>query len=204
MSTGTSEIDDQHRHQREDVLVDVLADGVAEEVAQHREADGPDERADDVVEEERPPRHLADAGQRRGEGPDDRHETGDHDRSRTVLLEERLRPFDVCLFEDAGVRLAEQPWSEPLADREAHLVAQHRSDEAAEHHHRDVELSLPREDARGEQQRVAGQEETDQQTGLGEHDDPQRDLRVRTQRVDEFLDVEPEDCEQRAVHGASL
>ena len=64
-------------------------------------------------------------------------------------------------------------------------------------------LPLPGEDPRGEQQRVAGEEEADEQPGLGEDDEPQHDLAVRAQRVDELLDV---DAEQRqwVQHGGML
>ena len=166
--------------------------GRAERVAEHRDADGPEQRADHVVESERAAAHRADARHHGRERAHDRHEAGEHDGLRAVTVEERLGALDVLLFEQARVRAAEEPGPEPVADRVADLGPDDRGDEAADDDERDVEVALRCEQPGGEQQRVAGEEEADQQPGLGEDDQPEPDLAVGAQRVDDVLGIEAE------------
>ena len=84
----------------------------------------------------------------------------------------------------------------------ADFGADERADEAADDEQRDVEVALTGEHTRGEQQRVAGEEEADEQAGLGEDDEPQPDLAVRTQRVDEILGSRPSSAKS-GEHGGT-
>ena len=92
--------------------------------------------AEHVVGDERAVPHLADAGDDRGERAHDRHEPGEHDRLRAVLLEERVGLGDVLLLEQARVRPAEQRGPTLPAEPVADLVAEHRGDEQADEHDR--------------------------------------------------------------------
>ena len=164
----------------------------ASEVAGQRDAEHPDERADHVEGDERAAAHLADAGEDRRERPHDGHEAGEHDRLGAVLLEELLGAVDVLPFEQARIGPAEEPRAHPLPDREADLVADHGGREAPDEDGREVELALVGQEPGGEEQRVAGEEEADQQPGLGEDDQHQPDLAVGAQVVEDRLGIEAE------------
>ena len=91
-----------------------------------------------------------------------------------------------------------------LADGEPDLVADHGGGEAPDEDGREVELALVGEEPGGEEERVAGEEEADQQAGLGEDDEHQPDLAVRAQVVEDLLRVEAEReiVESRCTDGA--
>ena len=118
-------------------------------------------------------------GEDRRERAHDGHEAGEQDRLRPVHLEEVLGALDVLLFEQPRVRAPEQDGPDPLAEHVADLVAEDGRDEAADEQDRQVEagLVLGRRAAGGEQERVAGEEEADEQAGLGEDDEEQPDRR---------------------------
>src|SRR5829696_726200 len=107
---------------RQQVLVDVLADGFAQDVARQRDAHAPDEPPDDVVGGERAAVHLTHAGEHGRERAHDRNEARQENRLRAVLLEELLGPFDVLLFEDPRVGTAKQRGSRALTDRVSDLI----------------------------------------------------------------------------------
>ena len=186
---------DQRQHDdqgddRQEVLVDAVTDDVREQVPGQRDAEHPDERADHVEGEERAAGHAADAGEHRCERADDGHEPRQDHRLRSVLLEELLGAVDELLFEEARLLPAEDPRPRLLPDGEPDLVADHRRREAADQDGGEVELALLGEQPGSEEQRVAGEEEAEQQPGLGEDDQHEADLAVRAQRVDHLLRVE--------------
>jgi hypothetical protein len=117
-----------------------------------------------------------------------------------VLVEELLGAVDVPLLEESGVGAAEEWRSCALTDRVADLVADDRGEEATERDDCDVEVSLRRKDAGGEEQRVTGQEEPDQQARLGEDDEKEPDRRPRAERFQEIPGVQAQ-CHQ--VHGST-
>ena len=76
-------------------------------------------------------------------------------------------------------------------------AAKHPSEDGGE-----VQLALVGEDPGGEQERVAGQEEADEQAGLGEDDEHQPDLAVRAQVVEDLLRIQTErENGREQVHG---
>ena len=79
-----------------------------------------------------------------------------------------------------------------LADGEADLVADDGGDEAPDQDGGEVELALVGEDPGGEEERVAREEEADEQAGLGEDDEHQPDLAVGAQIVQDLLGIEAE------------
>jgi hypothetical protein len=87
-----------------------------------------------------------------------------------------------------------------MTDRVADLVADHRGEEATERDDRDVEVSLRRKDARGEEQGVPGEEEPDQQPGLGKDDEKESDGRPRAER---FQDIPGIEAQCRQLHGST-
>ena len=72
-----------------------------DEVAEHRQAEAPQQRADQVEERVLALVHVADARGDGREGADDRHEAGEDDRQPAEALEERVRALDVLDAEDA-------------------------------------------------------------------------------------------------------
>ena len=85
--------------------------------------------------------------------------------------------------------------------READLVADHRGGEATDQHRREVQLSLVGEEPGGEEERIAGEEEADEQARLGEDDQNQADLPIRAEGVEDLLRVEAE--RQHGEHGGA-
>ena len=69
--------------------------------------------ADRVVDRVAPVVHVADAGGDRGEGADDRHEPGEHDRDRAQALEELVRAHHVLAAEQAALLALEDARTRP-------------------------------------------------------------------------------------------
>ena len=80
-----------------------------------------------------------------------------------VLVEEVFGAVDELPFEEPRVRAPQQARAHPLADGEADLIADDGGHEAPDEDGGEVELALVGEDPGGEEQRVAGEEEADQQ-----------------------------------------
>ena len=74
---------------------------VAEDVTQAEARGDPEDGAGDVVEGEGAVAHVAGAGDKRHERANDGHEACYHDRLAAVLLEERVRLFEVLAVEQA-------------------------------------------------------------------------------------------------------
>ena len=79
--------------------------------------------------------------------------------------------------------------SDLLAERVADLIADERGEEAPDEDDRQVELALGGEQPGGEEQRVAREEEPDQQARLGEDD---RDQTDRPEGPDDVLRIQAE------------
>lgn len=105
--------------------LDVVADegDVAEEVAEGRDSDCPDESTEDVVGQEGSVAHASDAGNDRGEGPDDGHEASHEHGLCPVPIEEVVRFGDVGLFEEPRIFSREERGAGSLAEQVAHLVS---------------------------------------------------------------------------------
>ena len=147
-----------------------------EDVAEAGDPHRPQQAPDDVVGHEGAVLHRAHPGEDRGEGPHDRDEPGQHDRLRAVALEVLPGLLDVLLLEDPRVGPAEQRRADPVPEGVADLVAGHGGHEAADEDDRQRgEVPLGRQQAGREEERVAGQEEPDQQARLGENDGEQAD-----------------------------
>jgi MFS family permease len=194
---------DRQEHDADQNQLDVGGDEghLAEEVAQHGDAGAPQRPADDVVHHEDAVVHLAHPGDDRGEGAHDRHEPRQHDRARAVLLEEGVPLGDVLLLEPPGVGSPEQRRSDLASEQVADLVTGDRGerDQEADQPERVVEVApVGDEQAGREQQRVAGQEEPDQQPGLGEDDDEDAE---QAEGGDQLLRVQEVGAEGRQRSG---
>ena len=126
------------------------------------------------------------AGGGRHERADDRDESRQDHRLGPWRSKKRLRAVGVGLGEQPRVRPGEQPGTEPSADEVADLVAGDCGDEHAER--RAARSGRPmtlRGDQRTgeEQERVAGQEEADEQPALGEDDRHDQQQSSRTEGV---------------------
>src|ERR671911_1926123 len=188
---------ERDRHHRQDGELEVLLDHVdlAQEVAEQRDADRPQEAADHVERDERAVVHARDTGDDRGERAHDRDEPGQDDRLGAVLVEEGVRLLDVLLLEEARVGAAEDRRARPAPEQVADLVAGNRGHERADEQEpeREVQRLVDARRARcqepgREQQRVAGQEEADQQPRFGEDDGedaPETDVVDQALRVEE-------------------
>ena len=102
-------------------------------------------------------------------------------RARTIVFapcgskNSSVRSMYSCLkSRESGRRKIDGPDLRP--ERVAHLVPDDRSHEAPDEDDREVQVALLGEEARGEQQRVAGEEEAEQQPDLGEDDEHQPDV----------------------------
>ena len=194
---------DQHdqRDHRQDVVVDVVADGVVDllgqQVADQDDAVGPEDRADHVPHEELAGRHAEHAGHRVEERADDRDEPGQHHGlGRAELLEVVLGLLDVLPLEEPRVGLVEHPPAVAGAEQCPSWAPSDRADRRADQQAGQGQLGAVAEDRVGhrggrhagqEQQRVAGEEEADQQAGLGEEDRPDAE---QTEGVDQVLRVQ--------------
>ena len=200
---------DEHRYHRDEDdqqqdRFDVVLDEVdlAEEVAERSDSHAPEQSSDDVVGDEGAVVHLRRARHDRDEGPDDRDEPGEHHRLRAVLLEELRRPVHVFATEEPAVGAVEQGRAELPADRVADLVTGDRGDR--DRHQQDPDVGqrpVGGEQARGEEQRVAGQEEADQQARLDEDD---REDAERAEGLDQLLRLEPARPEGQGERGGDL
>ena len=111
----------------------------ADQVAEHRQAEAPQQRADEVVERVASPWHVADARGDGSEGAHDRHEAGEDDRQAAEALEERVRALDVLDAEDAGFLAFEHRGAALVADEVPDLAADERRERDQQRHHPDVD-----------------------------------------------------------------
>ncbi|CAI7662541.1 unnamed protein product [Penicillium discolor] len=181
-----------------DVLDDEVPDprDVGDEVADHREPEAPDHRSDEVVERVAPPRHVAHAGRDRSERAHDRHEAREDHGEAAEALEERVGALDVLLAEQARFLAFEHRGAALVPDDVAELAPDERREGDEQGDDPDVhaeDVARVGQQARDDEQRVTGQEEADQQTGLGEDDEADHEERPRTRRPDDRLRIEPRD-----------
>ena len=127
--TGRSESKHDEADDRQQVLVDV-GHRLAQDVAEARHPDGPQQAAEDVEGHERAVLHGPHPGQDRGERPHDRDEPGQDDGLGAVTLEVLAGLVDVLLLEDPGVGPPEQRRGRPGPEGVADLVAGHGGHEA--------------------------------------------------------------------------
>ncbi len=204
MCIRDSHRDHRDQHDGDQDGLDVVPDerDLPQEVAEHGDPAAPQHAADQVEDHEAAVVHPAHPGDDRGEGAHDRHEAGQHDRLRSVSLEEGGGLLDVLLLEDPGVGAAEEARPDLAAEEVADLVPRHRGghDQCADQPERLVQVgAVGHQQAGGEQQRVTGQEEADQQAGLGEDDGQDAE---QAEGGDQGGRIEPGRAEGEAGHGA--
>ena len=163
---------DAHNDDEDEDRLDVRLDegDIAEEVARQGHEASPEERPNGAEGEEFPEVHPADPSDCGDERAHDRDESGEHDRAGPVLLEEGVSLVDVLTPKKPGIGLSEQG--------RAHLVPNPIPDDVAddghcnEEHYRHADIdrdeALGDEHAGDEQEGVAGQEEADEESALGE------------------------------------
>ena len=160
--------DDAHDEELEVVLHEGNA---TKEVAQQREQRAPRDAAQHVEDHEVAPVHAAHARDKRYERADEREESAEEDGQMAPLLEELLALLDALGRHDLDLARLDDLAAEEVADHEVALVAQDsRAPRRGQQRH-DVEATALREEARGKQQRVAGQEREEHHAGLDEDDE---------------------------------
>lgn len=172
---------DDKPHDRQDILVNVGNDG-AEIITEEGNDGCPREAADEVEEEVGPVAHLRNAGKDRGEGADDGNEAREDDGLRTVRIEKGMGPLDVLAPEKERLVAVEHGGAEPTPEKISEVVAGDGSGEEERDEDPDIEIMLRREEARGKEQAVARQEESDEQTRFGEDDTRETEI---AERMDE-------------------
>src|SRR5262245_53269799 len=166
-SDGKHREQDHDHHHDVDVPVDVR-DHLPQQIAGPGHARHPADPAEDVEEEEAPVVHLTHPGHHRGERPDDRDESREHDRLAAVALVKLARADQMLAGEPPRLLLLEDPRSGPVADGVADAVADDGGRDQERVDHPDVQTAGRRHQPGRDQERVPRQEEADQQPGLGE------------------------------------
>ena len=134
---------------------------------------------------------MTDAGGDWGHGAHNGHKSGEHHGNRAEALEERIGALDVLDREQPGFLAFENRRPGLVADEIPDFTTDKCGDGNREADEPDVEADarIEREEPRDEQQCVAGQDEPDQQRGLGEHDEADHEQRPRARRRDDALRV---------------
>ena len=128
---------------------------------------------------------MPDAGHHRSERPDDGNEPGDDDGLRAVSLVELPGPLHVRGPEEERLLAREDPRSGAVANGVPDAVADHGRDDEQPVEPPDVEGAGGGHETGRDQQRIARQEEPDQQPRLGEDDGDQDDV---TAPADEIVE----------------
>ena len=146
------EADRDDRAEREQPARDVLrepVEGLPEDVAEHAERRRPRARADDVVGQELPQRHLRGARDERRERAHEADEAADQDRQAAALLEEALDLVQALLGDLQPLAVAQQPVAAELApERVGGHVAGDRRGPHDRDQHEQVDLPLARRPGR--------------------------------------------------------
>src|SRR5882672_498891 len=123
-----------------------------------------------IVEEEAPVLHSAHPGQHGREGADDGHEARDDDGLGSVLLVEAVGALDVLRIEEERFLAREDAGPQPPADGVAYAVPDYGSGDQQPVQPPDIQMARRREQARGDQERIAGEKAPDEQARLGKDD----------------------------------
>ena len=107
--------------------------------------------------------HVRDARDERRESADHGHELGVDDGFAAVLLVERVGALQVLLLEEARIGPVEDGGTGAAAEQIAAPIAGQAGDDQQHDHDGEVQLPGARHHADGEEQRIAGEHEADQQ-----------------------------------------
>ncbi len=124
-----------------------------------------------------------------------------------VSLEERVRALDVLDAEDAGFLALEDGGTALVADDVSHFAADERGEGDQERHPPDahaehsvrVLLGRVREQPRDDEERVTGEQEADQEPGLGEDDEAHDEQGPGARPADDGGRIQPGD-ESEVLH----
>ena len=166
--------EDRDHDDRDDHQVEVLLDDLQsrEPPAREQEHEDPGHPAGHVVEGEAEVVHLADAGDERGECPDDRDEPREDDGEAAILLVEFVGAQQMLLVQEPGVLAREDVRPDVVADAVIDGVAQDRGDDQQQRGRPQVDrrAGMGRHGADREEERIARQDRRDHQPRLGEDD----------------------------------
>src|SRR5262249_59535441 len=119
----------------------------------------------------------------RRESPDERHEAGDDNGLRPVAGVEHPRSFDVAGVEQERLGPREEPRPQTNTDGITDAVAGDRGDDEHDVEPPDVEPARGRDDAGRDQERIAREEETDEQAGFSEDDHEENNVAAPADQV---------------------
>src|SRR5207244_2713069 len=127
--------------------------------------DCPQEPTQDVIRHKSPIGHAPDAGNKGRKGTDDGDEACEHNRLPPVALVELMRAVKMLPFEET-VLAVKGPRADKVANAVVHRIAQHgcETQEHKEPTHRQIPPGA--EGPCSKQQRIAGQEWCDDNTGF--------------------------------------
>jgi hypothetical protein len=147
------------------VLVD-SGDVVPKEVANPQHTPHPSDGANHIVREEFPESHPADACDDRRKRTYDRNELGEHDCHAPVLFFKFVGADSMLLVEEKAVFPIEDPRARGSADPIAQGITYDCSEREGRGQLVYVEISMRGEQSGGDKQRIAGQEDSDEESRL--------------------------------------
>ncbi len=151
-----------------------MRDRAAQGKSQKCHAHDPAESSQDAESEEFPVTHVADTGDGRGEGPDDRDKAGQDERFGAVFIVKVLRAFQMVLVEEKGIFSAKKPRSEVIAEPVAGVIAGDSGYGEQGNEDLDTKRALDRgKESGGHKQGISGEEKSGEQARLGINDDRQ-------------------------------
>jgi len=153
-----------------------MGNGLAEEVAEQSQTTGPEESANSVVGGENAITHPADAGHDRREGADNRQKAREKDGLGAVAIEKCFCFLNMRRSEPERFGTGKNSRTNFLAEEIADGVTGDGRDEKKDNEWNDGEITLRGKEAGREEKTVAGQEETDEKTGLGEDDSAEAEI----------------------------
>lgn len=174
-----------------DLFLDV-GNHPAEKVADKSHAHDPEDAAKNVVGNEAPVLHFSHTSHNRSEGSQDRDKAGDENGESTILIIKFLGGNEMFAVEEKRVFAGKnhRPALEP--DAVANCVAKDSGQTEHNVESPKIQITPGGENPCGDQQRIAGQKKTHEQTGLGKDNDRQGQQAANPdQRFDVINSVEP-------------
>lgn len=164
----------------------------AEKVTGKSHAHDPEDAAKNVVGNETPVLHFSHTGHNRSESSQDRDKAGDENGESTILIIKFLGGNKMFAVKEKRVFAGKnhRPALEP--DAVANRVAENSGQTEHNVESPQIQISPGGENPCGDQQRIAGQKKTHEQTGLGKDNDRQGQQAANpNERFDVINSVEP-------------
>jgi hypothetical protein len=192
---------DRHRetvndHDPDDHKFEVSFDlrDIAKIVAGEQKGSDPQEGPGNVKDRETTIRHDPDPSDKRGKGPDDWHESGENDGLSSMPLVKRLGCQEVFLVEPPTPLAREYSWADTATDRIIDRVTKNRGGEESQQQPWDLK-GRPIDGCQGpqgEEERITGQEGSNDQACLTKDDQKEGEVDPRPQDGQPLIEMEIE------------